>query len=423
MIFRRLLLTAVGTAAVLGLAPAAQADAVADFFKGKRMQMIVGGTPGGGYDVYARNFARYYVDYIPGKPNMIVQNMQGAASIRAANYVYNVAPKDGTVLAAVQRTIPILSLYGTDGLQYDANKFNWLGSINNEVSVCVSRQDSGIATIQDAMARELIIGGSGANDTENFPAVLNNLLGTKFKIISGYKGPDIALAMERNEVSGRCGWSWTSLRNQHREWLDKGSVNVLIQLSVEKLDEIKAPLVMDMAKSDEDRQVFELVFAPQAFGRPFVLPPDVPSDRVAALRAAFNQTAKDPKLIADLEKLSFDVSLVTGERMQEIVARLLKTPPAVVQKAADSMNYRGERLQAKIVEVKDSGTVSKVIREGRAIEIKLSDGTAVESPLSASRSKVIIAGKEAARGDIKEGMACTVTYPARGMEVSSLDCK
>lgn len=417
------LLLVAGLMAASTLADPARADAVADFYKGKKINLIIGGTPGGGYDVYARQFARFYGNYIPGKPGIISQNMQGAGSIRAANYVYNVARKDGTVIGAVQRTIPILPLYGKSGLQYDPLKFNWLGSLNNEVSVCVSRKDSGIATFEAARAKELIIGGSGANDTENFPSVLNNLLGTKFKIVSGYKGPDIALAMERNEVQGRCGWSWTSLKNQHPDWLKNGSINVLVQLSVEKLDEIKAPFVMELAKSEEDRDVLELVFAPQAFGRPFVMPPDVPANRVKAARDAFNKAAADKKLVAELEKVKFDVSLVSGDRMQSLISKLIKTPRPVIDKAADAMQYKGQRLKAKIVELNEAGTITKVVKKGRSIEVKMTDGAMVTAPLSGSRSKVMIAGKAAKRSDIKEGMNCTLTYSARGLEASKVVCK
>lgn len=315
------------------------ADPVEDFYKGKRITITVGGTPGGGYDVYARQFARFYGNYIPGKPDILVQNLQGAGSIRATNHIYNVAPRDGTAIVAVQRTIPTLPLFNKPGIQYDPLKLNWIGSLNNEVSVCVSRKDSGVATFEEAKQKELIIGGSGANDTENFPSVLNNLLGTKFKIISGYKGPDIALAMERNEVQGRCGWSWTSLSNQHGKWLKDGSINVLVQLSVEKLPEINAPLVMDLTKDKAVLEILNLVFAPQAFGRPFAAPPEVPAERVKALRDGLTATAKDKTLITELEKLEFSMAAVSGERMQQLVTDLMKTSPDVVKKASDAMQH------------------------------------------------------------------------------------
>lgn len=423
MRIKHMVIAAAGAALVLGAAPDVRADAVSDFYSKKKIKMIVGGTPGGGYDTYARQLARFLPTYIPGNPGMIVQNMQGAASIRAANFIYNVAEKDGTVMGAVQRTIPVLPLYGKKGLKYDPRKFNWLGSLNNEVSVCVARTDSGVKTINDAMAKELIIGGSGANDTENFPAVLNNMFGTKFKIISGYKGPGITLAMERGEVAGRCGWSWTSLKNQHPDWLKNGFMNILIQLSVEKLDEIKAPLVMELAKNEADRDVLELVFAPQAFGRPFVMPPDVPAARVAAVRGAFAKAAKDGKLIKDLEKIQLDVSLIPGERMQKLITKVLATPKPVIARAADLMKYKGERVKAEVKMMSDSGVISQSVRKGRKLMMKLANGKEVSAAMSRSRSKVTIAGKAAKRGDVKAGMACTFTYAGSGAEAKTVVCK
>jgi hypothetical protein len=269
----------------------------------------------------------------------------------------------------------------------------------------------------------LIIGGSGANDTENFPADLNNLFGTKFKVISGYKGPGITLAMERGEIHGRCGWSWTSLKNQHPDWLKNGFMNILIQLSLAKLDAIKAPLVTDLAKSEADRDVLELVFAPQAFGRPFVMPPAVPAARVAAVRGAFVKAANDPKLVKDLEKIQLDVSLISGERMQSLITKVLSTPRPVIDRAADLMQYKGKRLKAKISMISESGVIAKSLRKGRKLVLKLANGKEVQASMSRSRSKVTIAGKKAKRGDVKVGMKCTFTYPGSGGEAKTVVCK
>jgi len=319
---------------------AANAQSVAEFYKGKQLRIIVGGATGGGYDIYARAFSRYFADEIPGKPTPVVQNMQGAASIRAANYVYAVAPKDGTVIGMVQREIPMLPLYGEaqETLQYETLKFNWIGNLNNETSVCATWHESKTKTIQDAMSRETIIGGAGANDTEKFPAVLNNMLGTKFKIISGYVGANIDIAIERREVEGRCGWSWSSLKNQKPDWLRDKKLNILIQLSGEPHEELKGvPFILDFAKSEADKQTLNLIFASLALGRPFVMPPDVPKDRVAAVREAFNKAARDPRLVADLAKQSLDVSLVTGETMDKLLGELMKSPPEIVARAVDAM--------------------------------------------------------------------------------------
>ncbi len=336
----RLALASLFLATSMSLMPPAAAQSVADFYKGKQVRIIVGGAAGGGYDIYARALSRYFGDEIPGRPTMIVQNMQGAASIRAANYVYTVAPKDGTVIGMVQREIPMLPLYGEskESLQYETLKFNWIGNLNNETSVCATWHDSPTKTIQDAMKRETIIGGAGANDTEKFPAVLNNMLGTKFKIISGYVGANIDIAIERREVEGRCGWSWSSLKNQKPDWLRDKKLNILIQLSGEPHEELKdVPFIMDLAANESDKQTLNLIFASLALGRPFVMPPDVPKERITAVREAFNRTARDPRLIDDLKKQSLDVSLVTGETMEKLLTNLMNSPPEIVRRAAAAM--------------------------------------------------------------------------------------
>ena len=411
-------------AAVCLIAGSAAADPIADFYKGKRVKLIVGASSGGGYGTYARMVAAYLGKYLPGNPRIITQFMQGAASIRAANYIYNVAPQDGSVLGAVQRAIPFLPLYGKRGPQYDPLKFNYIGSINNEVSICVSWHTTGIKTIQDAMKKELIIGGAGANDTENFPAVLNTILGTKFKIITGYTGVGINLAMERGEVFGRCGWSWTSFKNQKGQWLRDKKVNILIQLSLRKLPEIgDVPLVTELATSKEDRQVFELVVAPQVMGRAYLLGPGGPNERVKALRAAVARTTQDPDLVKKLGKAQMDVALVSGGEIQRIVAQAYKTPKEIVDRARDSMVYKGKRIKAKITYVKHTGTITKVIRGGRKLQMKLANGKTVKTSISGRRTKVTIGGKKAKRKKIKVGMTCTFNYPGSGQPSKSGDCQ
>ncbi|MDX1483511.1 MAG: hypothetical protein R3229_03420 [Alphaproteobacteria bacterium] len=415
------------TAAAAALAMftgAAAADPIADFYKGKRVKIIVGASSGGGYGTYARMVAAHLGKNIPGNPRIIAQFMQGAASIRAANYVYNVAPQDGTVLGAVQRAIPFLPLYGKRGPKYDPLKFHYIGSINNEVSICVAWHTTGIKSIHDVMKKELIIGGAGANDTENFPAALNNILGTKFKIITGYTGVGINLAMERGEVFGRCGWSWTSFKNQKGQWLRDKKVNVLIQLSLRKLPEIgDVPLVTEITTTKEDRQTFELIFAPQVMGRPYLMGPGVPKARVEAMRAAFAATTREPELVKKLNKAQMDVALVSGAEIQEIVANAYKTPKSIVDRARESMVYKGKRIKAKIQYVKDTGTITKVVRGGRKLEMKLANGKTVKTSVSGRRTKVFIGGKKTKRKNIKVGMTCTFDYPGSGQRSRRIDCK
>ena len=406
-----------------GLASDASAQSVAKFYKGKKIRMVVGSTAGGGYGTYARVLGNYMTNYIPGKPRILVQFRPGAGSVVATNWLYNVGPRDGTAMASIQRAIPMLPLLGQRGPKYDALKFNWIGSLNNEVSICVAWAATGVKTIQDVMKKELIIGGAGPNDTEQFPSALNNILGTKFKIISGYSGTGITLAMERGEVYGRCGWSWTSFNNQRPTWLKEKKVNILIQLTLKGLPEIgNVPVVIDLAKNPKDKAVLELIFARQALGRPYVMPPDVPADRLAAVRKAFMSTARDPKFVAQMKKLRFNVSPVSGEEMQNIIIKIYKTPPEIVALTKDAIIYRGTLIKAKIKLVKHTGKVTKTKRGGRRIFISYK-GKEVKAKVSGRRTKVTIGGKKAKRKAVKVGMTCTFTYPGAGQEAKKIDCK
>jgi tripartite-type tricarboxylate transporter receptor subunit TctC len=324
------------------LAGAARAETVAEFYAGKQIKVIVGGTAEGGYAPYARLLANHMSQHIPGNPQVIVQYMPGAGGLVATNYVYNVAPRDGTVIGAVQRNVARLALIRDPGTKYDPLKVNWLGSLQNDVSVCVAWHTSGIKNIQDAMQRELIVGGTGLNDTEQFPALLNNILGTKFKIISGYKSsPAISLAIERGEIAGRCGWSWDSLKAQKGEWLTEKKIHLLAQLTVKKLPEIgDVPVAIDMAKTKEQRDILEFIFGEQTMGKPFMLGPDIPKERVAALREAFMKTAADPAALAEMNKMNLGVSPTSGDELQQLVARMYATPQAVIDRATAALVYK-----------------------------------------------------------------------------------
>jgi tripartite-type tricarboxylate transporter receptor subunit TctC len=321
---------------------AAHADSVADFYKGKVLRVIVGGTAEGGYAPYARMLQMHMGQYIPGNPSVITQFMPGAGGLIATNYVYNAAPQDGTVIGSVQRNVVRLALIDDKGVKYNPAKINWLGSLYNDVSVCVSWGESGIKTIQDVMKNELIVGGTGLNDTEQFPAVLNNVIGTKFKIISGYKSSGaITLAMERGEVAGRCGWSWDSLKSQRSEWLQEKKINVLVQMSMTRLPEIgEVPLAVELAKDQAGRDVLEFIFGEQTLGKPFIMGPGVPADRVAVIRKAFMQTATDQTAIDEMAKVNFGVAPLGGDEMQKIVTKMYATPPEVIENASKAVVYR-----------------------------------------------------------------------------------
>ena len=420
---RKFFALAVMAAITGGLSGTPSAQSVEKFYKGKKIRVVVGGTPAGGYGTYARVLSNHIGKYVPGNPKILFQTMPGAGSLVASNWIYNVAPKDGTVIGAIQRGIPMAPLLGEKGPKYDAQKFNWIGSLNNEVSICVAWHTTGIKTIDDVKKKELIIGGTGPGDTEAFPAALNNILGTKFRIISGYSGVGSILAMERGEVSGRCGWSWTSLKSQRPTWLKEKKVHVLIQLSLLKLPEIgNVPLVGDLTKSKKDKDALELIFTRQAVGRPYVMGPGVPADRLAAVRKAFMATTKDKSFLARTKKLRLDVAPVSGEDMQKLVAKLYKTPQSIVDLAKDALVYKGKRQMAKITYVKHSGKVTKTKRGGRRISF-MYKGKEIKTRVSRSKTKVTINGKKAKRKAIKIGMSCTFLYPSAGSEAKRVDCK
>jgi tripartite-type tricarboxylate transporter receptor subunit TctC len=325
--------------AVLALAPtAATAQSPAEFYKGKNVELYIGYSVGGAYDLYARVLARHLGRHIPGNPTIIPKNMEGAGSLRLANWLYTVGAKDGTVLATIGRGTGFDPLLGSKGAQFQADKFTWIGSANNEVSICVAWKGSGITRFEDTMTKELIVGGTGAAaDTDQFPRILNGVLGTKFKIVSGYPGGnDITLAMERGEVKGRCGWSWSSVVATHKRWIDDKTITVLVQLSLNKHPDLPdVPLVMEFAKTEEQQQIFRLIFARQVMGRPFLAPPGVPRDRAEALRRAFDDTMKDAEFLADASRTQLEITPVAGAEVEKLVTELYQTPKPVADKAAE----------------------------------------------------------------------------------------
>lgn len=316
----------------------ARADAVSDFYKDKKLNIYVGYSAGGGYDVYARILARHINKHMAGAPTTVVQNMPGAGSVRLANWLNSAAPKDGTVIGTFGRGVAFDQLLNTQGTQFDATKASWIGSMNDEVSVCLAWHTSGIKTFEDVLNRELVVGGTGgAADTDQFPRVLNGVFGTKFKVVVGYPGGnDVNLAMERGEVAGRCGWSWSSLMSTQPGWFKDKKVNILVQLSLSKHPELPdAPLVTDLARTPEQKAMLRLVFARQVMGRPFAGPPGIPADRLAALRKAFMDTQKDAAFLEEAKKAMIEITPVPGEDIEALVKEAYATPKPIVDKVAE----------------------------------------------------------------------------------------
>jgi tripartite-type tricarboxylate transporter receptor subunit TctC len=331
--------TAVLALALLGFSQlTGRAQSPTEFYRGRNVELYSGYSVGGAYDLYARVLARHMGRHIPGNPTIIPRNMEGAGSLRLANWLYNVGAKDGTVFATIGRGTGFDPLLGSKAAQFQADKFTWIGSANNEVSICVAWKGSGIVKFEDAVAKELIVGGTGAAaDTDQFPRILNGVLGTKFKIVSGYPGGnDITLAMERGEVKGRCGWSWSSVVATHKRWVEDKTITVLVQLSLNKHPDLPdIPLVMEFAKTEEEKQIFRLIFARQVMGRPFLAPPGLPRDRAEALRRAFDETMKDPEFLADATRTQLEITPVAGEEVEKLVTELYQTPKPVADKAAE----------------------------------------------------------------------------------------
>jgi tripartite-type tricarboxylate transporter receptor subunit TctC len=311
----------------------AQTDPVAAFYRGKNVTVIVGYTAGGGYDIYARALARHMGKHMPGNPNFVVTNITGAGSLNAANHIYNVSTKDGTVFGTFGRGLAMEPLIGTAKVQYDATKFTWLGSGTNEVSLCATWHTSPVKTWADALKTSFAVGGEGAgSDPDTFAALVRNTFGAKLKLVTGYHGTsDMILAIERGEVDGRCGWSWSSLKSTRAAWLAEKKLNYLVHLSEAKAPELgDVPKISDFA-NDRQKQILKLVLSRQIMGRPFVAPPGVPEDRKQALRRAFDATVKDPAFLEEADKLKLEVNPVSGDAIDTLLGELYRTPKDVVE--------------------------------------------------------------------------------------------
>jgi tripartite-type tricarboxylate transporter receptor subunit TctC len=332
--------------ALLTCSAAAHAQSVADFYKGKTVTILVGSDVGGGYDLTARTLAHHLARHIPGHPNIIVQNKPGASSIVATNYVYEISPKDGTVIAAVQRPIPFQTLFGDAGVRFDVRKMQWLGSSTNELGVVVAWHTAPQQTMEDLFKREMVVGGSGpGTDPELFPRAMNHVLGTRFRIVSGYPGQaQIALAMEREEVQGTGNWSFSDIEKGHPDWIADKKIRILLQLGLAKSPSPAlrdVPLVMDITRTPAQRHVFEILMGMKALGRPYFVAPGVPRDRTDALRAAFIATMNDPEFLDEAKRTLGPIDPIAGRDMQDIIANVYALPPEVIAQAREAVKIPG----------------------------------------------------------------------------------
>jgi len=337
-------------ASLLGCCPTLAQDAVAEFYKGRQITIIVGSTAGGGFDIYARLLARHWGKYIPGHPNVIVTNMPGAASNASLGHVYNVAPLDGTVVGAPQNSAITDALFdmqlGSDRkLRHDATKLIHLGSATIDHYVCIGRADGPIQTFKDALTHEFLIGASQpGTSTRDYPAMLNHATGAKIRQVSGYPGTrEITLAIEKNEVQGLCGFSWSSLNAQKPDWVSSGFIRVVVQEHDKgnpELNKMRIPLAVDFATSPENLAIMKLVYFSETFGRPYVMAPEVPADRVAALRKAFMAAMKDDELLSEAKRSRLAIDPISGGELQDLAAKIFSTPRDLVEKTKNAMVYR-----------------------------------------------------------------------------------
>ena len=335
----RMFVMVVGALASMG---ARAQDAVARFYKGRTVTIVVGTTAGGGYDTYARFIARFLPRHIPGNPNVVVANMPGAGSNQAAQHIYYTAPKDGTWIGSIFAGAILEPLIGTTTVHHDPSKFQYLGSANDDVYVCLARKDAPVQKFADVLEKPLIVGAGMAASSADFASMLNHALGAKFKIVLGYAGSrPIMLAMEKGEVQGACGFAWPSINVTNPNWFGpEGMMRVLVQTHNKghpQLNAMGVPLAGSFARDAEQRAIMNLYFSHTSFGRPYLVAPEVPAERVDALRAAFMATMKDPDFVSEAQKAGLDIDAVDGAEVQRLIARIYAAPPDLIAKVKKAL--------------------------------------------------------------------------------------
>jgi tripartite-type tricarboxylate transporter receptor subunit TctC len=320
---------------IASASPAA-AQTPEEFYKERQVTLYIGSSAGGGYDRFGRLLARHIGQHIPGNPVIVPRNMPGASGIKVANYLYSVAPKDGSAIGTFNQAIPLRQVLDKSGVEFDASKFGWIGTMGSTVDVLFTWHGSGVQTLEDAKKKDLTMGAlTEGGSMSGYPLMLNSLLRTKFKIVQGYEGGNsVDLAMERGEVQGRGSMTWTALKGGHPDWVRDKKVNILVQIGKQKHPELAdVPLLDDLAETDEQRQIFRLFSSVAGLGYPFVAPPGVPSERLEVLRTAFLATMRDEKFQQEAQRLEMETTWETGPDIEKIVAAVVATPPAVAERA------------------------------------------------------------------------------------------
>ena len=326
-----------GFLAAAAVPASAFAQTVEEFYRGRQITMLVASAAGGGYDTYARAFARHAAKHIPGHPGIIAKNMPAAAGVAAANALANTSETDGSVIAALTNNAAMEPLFGNAAARFDALRLHWLGSIGKLQNVCATWHASPVKTIEAVRGREVIVAAAGAtSNTAVVPRVLNALVGTRFKVIAGYDpGAGLTLALDRGEAEGICGLSWSTMKASRPHWIRDKLINIIVQMGFEKLPDLPdVPRALDLVAAPQDRQVLELILARQEMGRPLAAPPGVPADRVAALRAAFEATMRDPDFLAEADKISLEIDPLKAGEIERLLGAAYGAPKPIIERAA-----------------------------------------------------------------------------------------
>jgi len=430
--FKGLRACAVVLAAVFGLTGAgpkdAAADAISDFYKNKKGTMVIGSSVGGGYNQYGRLVARHISKHVAGNPEFLARNLPGASGRRALKYVVTVKPADGLTIGIIGRNAHFDKLtYGKTrkSVDVDPTKMVWLGSANSEVSTCVSWSASGIKDLKDVSTKGLVIGSSGPNATDTLMArVLNHIAGTKIKVILGYPGStEVHLAMERGEVTGRCGLGWASIVSRYYRWIKNKKINILVQLAENKHPELpNVPFIMDLANNDLERQMLRVFTIPNEMGRPFFMRPGVPSDRVKALQVAFMKALKDPELLAEAKKQHLAISPLSGEKAAQLVKEVYATSPEAIALMRSIVNSKEKLEKRKVNWQIVTAKVTKVRTRGRINFTIASNGKKSSTRMRKRYTKIKIDGKKANAKAVKVGMTCKIWYEGKKSSAGRVEC-
>ncbi len=410
---------------IVGPNPAA-ADAVADFYKRKVMTVYIGVSAGGGYDAYARTVARHITRFIPGNPKMVAKNLTGAGGIRMLNSVYNVFPQDGTVMAHITRNSVAEPLFGNKAAKFDSSKIRWLGSANQEYSMCTFWHTHKVNSIDDMLAKPWIMGGISIGSTIDIHTrLVNNLLGGNLRLVTGYPGgADVNLAMQRGEVQGRCAWSWSSINATGGAWLRDKKITMVLQFGMKKHKDLQhVSLIRDLVKNQKDKQALDVHMSAQLFGRPFGMGPGVPDDRFKVVRKAFSDTMHDKAFLAETKKRRLQIDPAPGEEVERLVKMIYSFPPDVIARAKEigSSAVRTKTSKAKVPVFTHMGKITRVRSGGRRVSWK-GEKAKGKVRVSGRRTKITVGGKKAKRKALKVGMECT--FKVKGAQSAlNIDCK